>query len=505
MNDNIRRIKFGCQNGIDVEPFMQWDRGQILAFEDVPDGTEVQFEHEGSTLNKIVQDGQVSVPDLFMDVPGTIKAYVVVVNEDSTTTVKSMNLRVKARVEPSDVVPPEDEPTFREQIEEIMDDAKAAALASKANAEQAAGSAEEAEQSAQNAEQAASGAAMAAHASARSAAEAQAIAQSVRDDADAGKFDGEKGDKGDKGDTGERGPAGPTGPVGPIGPQGIQGPQGPQGGRGPAGSDATVTATNIRNALGYTPADKAGLDSANQDIASLQSKKVGYSEVENGKLMMYSDESKAILLAELDLPKGTVEDVQINGSSIVTDGVANVPIASPTQLGLVKTDNIGGGYATGLMQNSTSGQLYVNTASNDDINNRRLRKEIDASNIPYAVKSAITAPVSATDPEYTESEKASARERIGASGEYRLLADIMITEENKRTSNVIISTDMDGRPINLSKLRVIALSPIMTNDASTNPSGYVSVLSVILKSQVAVSAEMSHGGRRIESAIRLLM
>lgn len=36
--------------------------------------------------------------------------------------------------------------------------------------------------------------------------ETERIAQSVRDDADAGKFKGEKGDKGDKGDRGEPGP-----------------------------------------------------------------------------------------------------------------------------------------------------------------------------------------------------------------------------------------------------------------------------------------------------------
>ena len=37
--------------------------------------------------------------------------------------------------------------------------------------------------------------------------ETERIAQSVRDDADAGKFKGEKGDKGDKGDRGEPGPS----------------------------------------------------------------------------------------------------------------------------------------------------------------------------------------------------------------------------------------------------------------------------------------------------------
>lgn len=43
-----------------------------------------------------------------------------------------------------------------------------------------------------------------------------------------------------------------VGPVGPAGPQGQQGIQ------GPAGSDANVTSTNVTNALGYTPANRAG-------------------------------------------------------------------------------------------------------------------------------------------------------------------------------------------------------------------------------------------------------
>ena len=88
---------------------------------------------------------------------------------------------------------------------------------------------------------------------------AEKLAQSVRDDADAGKFTGAKGDKGDtgprgekgdKGDKGERGPQGVQGETGPVGPQGEQGlkgdkgevgatgetgPQGPKGDTGPQG------------------------------------------------------------------------------------------------------------------------------------------------------------------------------------------------------------------------------------------------------------------------------
>lgn len=55
---------------------------------------------------------------------------------------------------------------------------------------------------------------------------AEQLARSVRDDADAGKFDGAPG---------------------------VQGPKGDPGEKGDPGSDASVTAENIRTALGYAP------------------------------------------------------------------------------------------------------------------------------------------------------------------------------------------------------------------------------------------------------------
>ena len=59
---------------------------------------------------------------------------------------------------------------------------------------------------------------------------AEAVAESVRADADAGRFDGKPG------------PAGPVGPQGEQGPIGPQGPQGPKGDTGPAVAlDTTLT------------------------------------------------------------------------------------------------------------------------------------------------------------------------------------------------------------------------------------------------------------------------
>ena len=65
--------------------------------------------------------------------------------------------------------------------------------------------------------------------------QAQKVAQSVRDDADAGKFNGPQGPKGEQGPIGPVGPVGPQGPQGEQGPTGATGPQGPTGPTGPQG------------------------------------------------------------------------------------------------------------------------------------------------------------------------------------------------------------------------------------------------------------------------------
>lgn len=69
---------------------------------------------------------------------------------------------------------------------------------------------------------------------------AEDVANSVRKDADNGKFIGPVGPQGPVGQQGAQGPVGETGPVGPkgdTGPQGERGEQGPQGAQGPAGKD----------------------------------------------------------------------------------------------------------------------------------------------------------------------------------------------------------------------------------------------------------------------------
>lgn len=81
-------------------------------------------------------------------------------------------------------------------------------------------------------------------------AEIAAIAQSVRDDADAGRFDGAQGPKGDKGDAGPQGPKGDTGETGPQGPKGETGDPGAKGDKGDPFTYADFTPEQLSSLKG---------------------------------------------------------------------------------------------------------------------------------------------------------------------------------------------------------------------------------------------------------------
>jgi hypothetical protein len=151
---------------------------------------------------------------------------------------------------------------------------------------------------------------------------------------------------------------------------------------------------------------------------------------------------------------GSNLDVRINGESIVQDGVAEIPISSHDTLGLVYTDNSAGGYTTGLM--NQQGRLKVNTASIDDVNKRRLRKEIDCSNFDYAVKAAMCDGKGAA---WTAEEQAAARDRMGA---WTTIADITLAED----VNLIDGVSVQGyRKYSV----VVLLSQIIATDCYIQP------------------------------------
>ena len=112
---------------------------------------------------------------------------------------------------------------------------------------------------------------------------------------------GPQGEQGIQGQTGPQGPKGDTGETGPQGPAGQQGPQGIQGPKGDTGDDYILT------------------EQDKQEIAGM-----------------------------VDTP---VDDVQINGTSILSDGVANIPIGSNSAYGVVR---VGGAYGTSILDGNVS-------------------------------------------------------------------------------------------------------------------------------------------------------
>lgn len=135
-----------------------------------------------------------------------------------------------------------------------------------------------------------------------------------------------------------------------------------------------------------------------------------------------------LTLEAVDMPSGdsggAVDDVQINGESIVNDGVAEIPIATNNgKYGLVKLT----GDFCGIM--SDAGLLKLKRVSNNFIDMRLdYGAPITSGNIDYAVKAAMCDGKGAA---WTAEEQTSARERMGVISEddFELIATVNPSKE----------------------------------------------------------------------------
>lgn len=158
-----------------------------------------------------------------------------------------------------------------------------------------------------------------------------------------------------------------------------------------------------------------------KEIAS----KVGYSEVVGNQLLMYADDTKEKLLATLELPSG-VEDVKVKGTSIVENGIAEIPLCTTSKApGLIAIDtysNSGGLYRA----NNDTGLIRIAKASDNSLAERGNEFcPVVPRNLDYAVKCAMCDGKGAT---WTAEEQTAARERMGI-GEWELIADVTLEED----------------------------------------------------------------------------
>lgn len=239
-------------------------------------------------------------------------------------------------------------------------------------------------------------------------AEIAAIAQSVRDDADAGLFDGKPGEDGRDGVDGKD------------------------------GSDANVTAENIEGALGYTPANEESVNQLKQDKLD---KPVTPPDSAGKVLRVLSVNEDGTFTCEWADDAEGVTDVQVNGTSIVSNGVANVPLANSTTLGCVKPIEQYGSYGINI---NSQGEIYVVPATINDINLRNnAYRSIPPSRIDYAVKAAMC---DGKGPAWTAEEQAAARDRIGIDKPFELIEEIVCDGEATAYTRTV---DVNGNPYNL--------------------------------------------------------
>ena len=116
---------------------------------------------------------------------------------------------------------------------------------------------------------------------------------------------------------------------------------------------------------------------------------------------------------------GVVEDVRVNGSSIVENSVANIPIMTHEKMGVAKYWN-----AYGIQAND-EGYLQMLKASNDNIDTRDSNyRAIVPTNLDYAVKQAMT---DGKGQAWTYDEQQNAQSRIGLN--WKLLGDVTVEED----------------------------------------------------------------------------
>lgn len=173
-------------------------------------------------------------------------------------------------------------------------------------------------------------------------------------------YDGAKGDKGDtgetgpKGDKGDPGERGETGPAGPQGAQGETGATGPKGDKGEKGDTGETGAQGPKGETGDT--GEPGQDGVSPTIT--------VTDITGGHRVTITDATGAHSFDVMDGEDvgGAVQDVQVNGVSVLNNGVANISEAvNNGSYGVVK---ISSGNGIGRAAN---GYLYVVTSTDAQV------------------------------------------------------------------------------------------------------------------------------------------
>ena len=147
----------------------------------------------------------------------------------------------------------------------------------------------------------------------------------------------------------------------------------------------------------------------------------------------------------------TVKDVQANGTSIVTDGVANIPMATSSTPGLVRPVNANGIYV------SNTGTLNLSKLSDASLPNKNANYAVLISQIDLATKVGVTTNTITL----TDEEKANACNWVGAGQQRTVVEDS--TTPTVKIENALSNTDYQYGTITSLTITAVETSYLETN------------------------------------------
>lgn len=163
-----------------------------------------------------------------------------------------------------------------------------------------------------------------------------------------------------------------------------------------------------------------------------------------------------------------VQDVQVNGASVVTDGVAEIPLAGTSQYGVVRV--LSGDHG---VQVSANGLLQVIKSSDNDIKSggQQFRPIVPASqhtSVFYGLAKAAgdLTQISSSNAlgTYTDEAKIAIQKMLGIyQAPWELIREDTVT--NATQANIEITVDGDGNPLELTDIFMYFWFPVQETEA----------------------------------------
>ena len=440
-------------------PIVKEDYGLYLKIEGVelPSTYEVDFsnsENSGTSVTMIGNSDGVLIPHQFIDSGKDVFAFLYHVGEDFGRTVYKFRIPNKVRPDRTDEQPTPEEQSVIDQVIASLNDAV--------------DEAKDAQQAIED---------MSVSAQTLAEGESATVTKTEFEGVVHLEFgipkgatgaQGERGEKGDKGDTGA---TGPKGEKGDIGAQGIQGPKGDKGDTGEQGIQGERGPQGIQGVQGLKGETGATGPQGEKGATGEQGPKGDKGDP--GDDYILTEQDKADIAELVDIP---VDDVQINGTSIVENGVANVPMADDSNLGAV---TVNGSYGIGRF--GTNGALYINAPTSTYIKSgtnsyRPIVPKFQHESVFYGLaKSAGDATQSSSSNAmgvYTEDAKIAIQKMLGIyEAPWELIREDTFT--NAEAGEHIVDVDANGDTFELTDILLELLVPTHAEDTVMGDYGRV--------------------------------